>query len=101
MEEQGKEKKEKTTSSPDKKGTTAAAQPWVITPDSAREIISESKSMSEVLVRLETTLALAADKNDSLLEAIEATEARASQENQTSEVRNRINVLSNANGLYS
>ena len=47
-----------------------------------REIVSEAKAMSELLARLQESLARAADKNDSLLEAIEATEARASREGQ-------------------
>ena len=45
-------------------------------------VVKEAKTMSELLARLQESLARAADKNDSLLEAVEATEARASREGQ-------------------
>ena len=53
-----------------------------------REVVSEAKTTSDLIARLMESLARAADKNDSLLEAIEATEARATREGQgDSEVR--------------
>lgn len=61
--------------------------------ESSREIVSEAKATSDLLTRLQESLARAADKNDSLLEAIEATEARASREGQEgSEVRTVIRL---------
>ena len=50
--------------------------------EAGREVVSEAKATSELLKKLQESLARAADKNDSLLEAIEATEARASREGQ-------------------
>ena len=50
--------------------------------EASREVVSEAKAASELLTRLQESLARAADKNDSLLEAIEATEARATREGQ-------------------
>lgn len=45
-------------------------------------MVSQAKATSELLTKLQESLARAADKNDSLLEAIEATEARATREDQ-------------------
>lgn len=50
--------------------------------EASREVVSEAKTISELLARLQESLTRAADKNDSLLEAIEATEARATLEGQ-------------------
>ena len=56
--------------------------------EASREVVSEAKTTSDLLTRLQESLARAADKNDSLLEAIETTEARATREGQGgSEVR--------------
>ena len=56
--------------------------------EASREVVSEAKTTSDLLARLQESLARAADKNDSLLEAIETTEARATREGQGgSEVR--------------
>ena len=50
--------------------------------EAGREVVTEAKTASELLARLQESLARAADKNDSLLEAIETTEARATREGQ-------------------
>lgn len=50
--------------------------------EAGRGVVSEAKATSELLARLQESLARAADKNDSLLEGIEATEARATREGQ-------------------
>jgi chromosome segregation ATPase len=50
--------------------------------EASREVVSEAKTTSDLLTRLQESLARAADKNDSLLEAIETTEARATREGQ-------------------
>jgi hypothetical protein len=50
--------------------------------EATREVVSEAKTTSDLLTRLQESLARAADKNDSLLEAIETTEARATREGQ-------------------
>ena len=56
--------------------------------EASREVVSEAKTTSDLLARLQESLARAADKNDSLLEAIETAEARATREGQGgSEVR--------------
>lgn len=69
------------------KGVATAPKPMPVEQET-REIVSEAKAMSELLARLQESLTRAGDKNDSLLEAIEATEARASRENAAeSEVR--------------
>ena len=69
------------------KGAATAPKPMPVEQET-REIVSEAKAMSELLARLQESLTRAGDKNDSLLEAIEATEARASRENAAeSEVR--------------
>ncbi|CAI8049949.1 hypothetical protein GBAR_LOCUS27483 [Geodia barretti] len=75
--------KEAMTTSPEaaEKGPAAEAKS-TSTEKETREIVSEAKVMSDLLARLQESLARAADKNDSLLEAIEATEARASREGQ-------------------
>ncbi len=46
----------------------------------AEEVLADSKALVELLSRLQDELTRAADKNDSLLEAIESSEARASRE---------------------
>lgn len=61
----------------------------IMAAEQAKKTVSEAKATSELLVRLQESLARATDKNDSLLEAIESTEARAS-EGGGSEVRGWI-----------
>ena len=53
--------------------------------EETRELVVEARAMSDLLERLQESLARAADKNDSLLEAVEATEARASRESQAAD----------------
>ena len=50
-----------------------------------RELVLEAREMSVLLARLQDSIGRAADKNDSLLEAIESTEARASRESGSGE----------------
>ena len=54
--------------------------------EAARERVREGKAASELLSRLQDSLSRAANKNDSLLEAIESTEARAGSEAPAGEV---------------
>ena len=87
--------KEAMTTSPEaaEKGPAAEAKS-TSTEKETREIVSEAKVMSDLLARLQESLARAADKNDSLLEAIEATEARASREGQPeSEVSETLTII--------
>lgn len=44
----------------------------------AEEVLTDSKAIAELLAHLQDELKRAADKNDSLLEAIESSEARVS-----------------------
>lgn len=50
--------------------------------EASRAVVKKARFTSEVLESLQESLSRAADKNDSLLEAVEATEARASREGQ-------------------
>lgn len=43
------------------------------------QVLIDSKSLVELFTRLQETLSKAASKNDSLLEAIESSQARASE----------------------
>ncbi len=43
-------------------------------------VLADAKALAELLARLQDELRRAADKNDSLLEAIESSEARASSD---------------------
>jgi hypothetical protein len=43
------------------------------------QVLTDSKSLVELFTRLHETLTKAASKNDSLLEAIESSQARASE----------------------
>ena len=61
----------------------------IMAAEQAKKTVGEARATSELLVRLRESLARAADKNDSLLEAIESTEARAG-EGGGSEVRGWI-----------
>lgn len=50
------------------------------------KVLSDSKSLVELFTRLNETLSKAASKNESLLEAIESSQARASEAGNATEV---------------